>query len=372
MHIPPFKLERFLARHEFEVPYFLCGSDCESLSVGDLLALDPGADEAFRNLRLGYTESQGDPRLCEAIAGLYAGMNPDDILVFAGAEEGIFVFMSSFLKPGDHVIVQFPTYQSLYEIARARGCDVTFWRMNEDSGWDLDLEDLNRAIRPTTRAIVINTPNNPTGSLMKREVFDGLVDIAREQGIYVFSDEVYRYLEHDPSARLPAMADVYEKGVSLGVMSKAYGLPGLRIGWIATRDADLLQDMQQYKDYTTICSSAPSEFLSTIALNHHEELVARNLNIIMGNLSLLDAMFGRWNGIFEWVRPEAGSIGFPRLTGDRHIEEFCNTLVERYGVLLLPGTVFDYNANHFRIGFGRQNMGECLIWLERYLEERVQ
>ena len=370
MTLPPFKLERYFAKYEFNAEFLLCSSDCEAMSIADLLALEPGSAEKFQSTWLGYTESPGDPGLRSCIAGLYASMNPDDILVFAGAEEGIFVFMNAVLSPGDHVIVQYPTYQSLYEIARAQGCEVTCWRMNEDSGWDLDLEDLKMAIRPTTRAIVINTPNNPTGSLMKREVFDGLIDIARDHGIYVFSDEVYRFLEHDPRTRLPAMADAYEKGVSLGVMSKAYGLPGLRIGWIATTAVDLLRDMVQFKDYTTICSSAPSEFLSSIALNHHEELVARNRGIIMGNLSLMDAMFGRWNEVFAWVRPVAGSIGFPRLLADQHIEEFCSELVEGYGVLLLPGMAFDYDSNHFRIGFGRQNMAECLVRLERYLEER--
>jgi aspartate/methionine/tyrosine aminotransferase len=371
MHIPPFKLERFLARFEFEVPYFFCGSDCESLSVGDLLALEPGAVDEFRDLRLGYTECRGDPRLRSGIAGLYVERNPDDILVFAGAEEGIFVFMSAVLEPGDHIIVQYPSYQSLHEVARAQGCEVTYWRMDEASGWSLSLEDLAGAIRPTTRAIVINTPHNPTGAQMKREVFDGLIDIARDHGIFIFSDEVYRFLEHDPRIRLPAMADVYEKGISLGVMSKAYGLPGLRIGWIAAMDSDLLQNMLEFKDYTTICSSAPSEFLSSIALNHHDELVARNLRLIEKNLSLLDAMFVRRDEVFAWERPVAGSVGFPKLLGDQHIEEFCSDLVERCGVLLLPGMVFGDESNRFRIGFGRQNMGECLARLEHYLEERV-
>ncbi|MDG6257149.1 MAG: aminotransferase class I/II-fold pyridoxal phosphate-dependent enzyme [Methanomicrobiaceae archaeon] len=370
MHIPPFKLERYLSRYEFDVPYFLCGSDCESLSVGDLLALEPGAEEAFRNLRLGYTECPGDRRLRSAIAGQYAGMDPDEILVFAGAEEGIFIFMNTVLGPGDHIIVQYPAYQSLHEIARAIGCQVTYWRMNEDSAWSLDLDDLVRALRPTTRAIVINTPNNPTGSLMERDLFDGMIDIARDHGLYIFSDEVYRYLEHDPRARLPAIADVYEKGVSLGVMSKAYGLPGLRIGWIAAKDADLLQNMLQLKDYTSICSSAPSEFLSLIALHHHDELVARTMAIIEGNLSLVDGMFARWSEVFAWARPVAGSIGFPRLLADQHIEEFCDDLVGRCGVILLPGTAFDDDARHFRIGFGRLNMGDCLVRLEQYLEER--
>lgn len=367
MNIPPFKLERFLAQYEFEVPYFLCGSDCEAFSVGELLALEPGAEETFRNLRLGYTESRGDPGLREAIADRYAERNAGDILVFAGAEEGIFVFMNAVLGAGDHIIVQYPTYQSLYEVGRATGCEVTPWRMDEESGWSLDLDDLKEAIRPTTRAIVINTPNNPTGSQIEREVFDGLIEIARDRGIYIFSDEVYRFLEHDPARRLPAMADVYEKGVSLGVMSKAYGLPGLRIGWIATPDGDLLEKMVAFKDYTTICSSAPSEFLSLLALNHHDVLVARNLAIIEGNLSLLDAMFGRWKGVFEWVRPQAGSIGFPKLPGERQSEAFCTVLVERCGVLLLPGEVFDY-GHHVRIGFGRKNMAECLARLERCLE----
>jgi len=366
MKLSPFKLERYFAKYEFNVRYMLCGSDCQSFTIKELLALEPDASERFQGHWLGYTESPGSPSLRQEIARIYTAISPDQILVHSGAEEAIFLFMHAVLNPGDHAIVHFPCYQSLLEVALGIGCEVTLWTAREQDGWALDLNELERSLRPNTRAIVINTPHNPTGYLMSHADYQALNHIAQARGIVLLSDEVYRESEYRPEDRLPSACDLNESAVTLGVMSKTYGLPGLRIGWIATQNQSILNKMAALKDYTTICNSAPSEFLAELALRHRETLVARNLSIITRNVALLDEFFARHAERFVWLRPKAGPIAFPRLVG-QDVEAFCSDLVTSTGVLLLPGTVYDDNGNHFRIGFGRQNLPEGLEQLEAYL-----
>jgi len=223
-----------------------------------------------------------------------------------------------------------------------------------------------RLLRPETRLIYVNTPHNPTGSHMTHEELARVVEIARGCGAVLFCDEVYRDLEHEPELRLPAACEAYERAVSLGSMSKSLGLPGLRLGWLASRDRELLASVLDLKHYTTICSSAPSELLSTIALRHRRTLLDRNLEIVHGNLELLDDFFERRDNLFAWVRPPAGPIGFPRLAGDVDVEQLCASVVASAGVLLLPGAVYD-EPRHVRVGFGRRNMPEALARLDEYL-----
>jgi aspartate/methionine/tyrosine aminotransferase len=368
MNPSPFLLERYFARYEFSARYLLCSSDCESLTIADLLALEPGADNAFKNHWLGYTESLGAPSLRREIAKIYETIEAEHILVHAGAQEAITLYMQAVLQPGDHVIVHWPGYQSLYEIPKSLGADVTFWEAREENGWALDFDELKRIIRPDTRLIVINTPHNPTGWLMSRAEQTALSLLCRERSILLFSDEVYRELEHDPQDRLPAACDLDPNFTSLGVMSKTYGLAGLRIGWIATRNADIYHKMAALKDYTTICNSAPSEFLAELALRHRQQLAARNLGIIQHNLSLLDNFFTRRADLFSWIRPKAGPIAFPKLLRGE-IDEFCDKLVHESGVLLLPGSMYGYHGGHFRLGFARQNMPAALEKLDQFLNQ---
>jgi aspartate/methionine/tyrosine aminotransferase len=368
MRIPRFKLERFFADYEFNVEHLLCGSDCESVSIAELLALEPGAEEQFHRHWLGYTESDGSPLLREAICGLYETMTPSDILVHAGAEEAIFTLMNAVLGPGDHIIVHSPCYQSLSEIARTIGCEVTLWGAQEAKDWALDLDELREAICSRTRLIVVNLPHNPTGYLMPQDAFFHVSSIARENNILLLCDEVYRESEYDPSDRLPAACDLGPHAISLGVMSKTYGLAGLRIGWLATKNEDVLRQTAEMKDYTTICCSAPSEWLATLALRHRQSLVDRNLEIIRSNLKLLDVFFVNHAEAFSWIRPKAGAIAFPQLLeGD--VEEFTRALVSQASVLLLPGSLFDDLNNHFRIGFGRRSFPEALGKLSQFLRK---
>jgi len=372
MHLNDFALERFFARWEFRAELLLCASDVEGWPMAELLELASEEDRRrWDDLRLGYTESPGDPPLRAAIAGLYDRVSADDVLVFSGAEEAIFALHNVLLEPGDHAVVIQPAYQSLAEVARAAGAEVTRLELRESDGWRLDPDEVRAALRPNTRLILANEPHNPTGALSDRATFDRVVKLAAESGGRLIVDEVYRFLEFDPADRLPAAADALPTGVSIGVMSKSFALAGLRIGWVATRDRELLARLAAFKDYTTICNSAPAEVLALIALRARDRVLARNRAIVEANLPLLDAFFHRWAGTFEWVRPRGGSIGFPRLLADIPIDRFAEDLVSQTGVLLLPGTVFGDPSNHFRIGFGRTNMPAALERLGSYAERTL-
>lgn len=367
MLLPPFKLERYFAKYEFQVAYTLCSSDCESVTIADLLALEPDARQRFEQLWLGYTESPGASTLRQEIARGYETILPEQVLVHTGAEEAIFLFMHATLCAGDHLIVHAPCYQSLTEIAASIGCEVTRWEARPENDWALDLEQVRTLIRSNTRGIVVNTPHNPTGYLMSQADYVRLNEIAQEHELILFSDEVYRESEYDAGARLPAACDINALAVSLGVMSKTYGLPGLRIGWIATHNSEIYERIAALKDYTTICNSAPGEFLADVALRHRAQLAQRNVKIITHNLELLDRFFAEHADRFSWVRPHAGPIAFPKLVRD-DADSFCRELVTRAGVLLLPGSLFDMTGNYFRMGFGRKNMPEALARLESFLE----
>jgi aspartate/methionine/tyrosine aminotransferase len=370
MQLPDFKLERYFARYEFNTKYLLCSSDCEAMSIADLLAIEPGAAEKFQQTWLGYTESQGSPTLRKEICNLYETLKPENILVHTGAGEAIFLFMHAMLNTGDHVIVHSPGYQSLAEVAPGIGCDVSPWLAREENNWALDLKELPKLIRKNTKLIVVNTPHNPTGYLMPRADYESLVRFTRENNLLLFSDEVYRESEYEPSMRLPAGCDLGEHVISLGVTSKTYGLAGLRIGWVATRNQAVYQKMAALKDYTTICNSAPSEFLAEVAMRHRQKLASRNLDIIKNNLTVVDSFMQRHTDLFSWVRPRAGSMAFPRLLkGD--VDSFCDELVHEAGILLLPGTTYGDTTNHFRLGLGRKNLPEAVARLEDFLSARV-
>jgi aspartate/methionine/tyrosine aminotransferase len=327
--------------------------------------LSPGSHNGLLECWCGYTESPGAPWLRQAIASLYQRTGAEDVLVTSCAEEGIFLLYHAFLRPGDHVIVETPCYESALQVARSTGAEVSRWERRYEDGWAHDLRALAGLVRPATRLLYLNQPHNPTGTLMARSAFEHVIGLARAHRLVVFSDEVYRELEHDPADRLPAACDLYERAVSLGSISKSYGLPGLRIGWLATRDADLREVVSVLKDYTTICASAPSEFLTALALRNRHVLLDRNLAIVRHNLPLLDAFFERHAETFKWVRPTASPIGFPRVTRIGDLARYCARLAT-IGVLLLPSSVYD-EPGHVRVGFGRANMPDALEILEATL-----
>ena len=374
--LPDFALEAYFSRWEFSAQHHLCASDIETLTLPELLALASDEDRsAWEELRLGYIETFGTPALRAAIASSYTALDAENVLVFAGAEEGIYIAMRTLLSADDHAVVVTPNYQSAESLPNAI-CDTTGVALDEANAWRLDLNAVEAALRPNTKLISINFPHNPTGKILERRDFDALIEIARRQGIYVFSDEVYWGIERTESQRLPQIADAYERGLSLNVVSKSYGLPGLRVGWIATQDPALLAPMERYKHYLSICNAAPSEALATIALKARERIFASNRALVNANLELLNAFFSEFSESFEWTTPDGGCIGFPRYRGPDGVESFCERLVNDAGVLLLPSSVYrsaltETPADRFRIGFGRRNMAEGLDAMRAHLLQQA-
>jgi aspartate/methionine/tyrosine aminotransferase len=364
-----FRLERYFAEREFSARILLGSSDPESMRLAELLELsDEDGRRRWDELWLGYTESQGLPALREAIAGQSAACGTADVLVFSAPEEAIFHVAAAVLEPGDHMVGITPAYQSSYEVPRSAGAEVTLVPLREDRGWALDLDELEAAVTRRTRLIYVNFPHNPTGAVLDAAGLRRLIGIASSCGAFLFSDEVYRGLEFDPADRLPAAADLYPRAISLGGLSKAYGLPGVRLGWTLCRDAELNQRMQAAKDFTTICAAAPSEVLALIAVRAADRLIGRSLARVTCNLRLVDEFVARRPDVVRWVRPRAGSVGFPELVAGMPVAEFCQRLVTEQGVLLVPGSMFEVATNHFRIGLGRASLPAGLAALGLFID----
>ena len=256
----PFALERYFAEHEFSVTFNLAASDCETLSMQALLELaSPQARSLWENLSLGYTRAEGLTELREVIAADYASGHPDEVLTVVPVE-GIYLCMRALVEPGDEVIVPWPAYQSLHEVAEASGASIKPWRpdlsLPVTSADFFSLETLRSLISDKTRVIVVNFPHNPTGATISHARWTEILELAAEVGAWVLSDEMYRGLEHAGVAdRLKAAYDSeYDRAISLCGLSKRHGLPGLRTGWIATRHKALMTQLKTLKDYTTICA----------------------------------------------------------------------------------------------------------------------
>ncbi len=369
MPIAPFKLERYFAEHEFKVKHLLSASDCESLALEELLQLaDDECLKLWHNLKLGYTESAGHPLLREEVARRYKNVAAENVMI-AAPEEAIFIAMHTLLHPGDHVITIFPAYQSLYEVARSRGCEVTSWEFQLNSAhWQLDLNQLESNIRQNTRLLVLNFPHNPTGYLPTVAELEAILSIARRRNLYIFCDEMYRGLEYEAEQRLPSICEIYENGIALSGLSKAFALPGLRLGWLVSQNKSWLDQWLSFKDYTTICSSAPSEILGIVALRSAAMIIARNLEIIQKNLGCAERFFGEHLDKFLWIKPQAGSVAFPKWKADTPVDDFCREVLARQSVMIVPGSIFDAAGNHFRIGVGRKNFAEALRRVQVFLQ----
>jgi aspartate/methionine/tyrosine aminotransferase len=369
--LEPFVLERYMAEREFRARRLLSSSDCESLRMAELVAeADVETRALWRDLRLSYTESQGHPLLRREIASLYRDVGHDQVLEVV-PEEGIFLAMTALLSPGDHVVVTSPAYQSLHAVARSIGCRISAWRPEDEESWRFDPARLRELVGGGAALVVVNFPHNPTGWLPGAAELTEIVAIASAAGAWLFSDEMYRLLEHEPGTTLPSAVELYERAIALGGLSKAFGAPGLRVGWLVARERSLLARLSELKDYTTICGSGPSEVLALMVLRARRRILDRNLALIRRNLAHLDHVMTGLTEILGWTRPRAGSIGLARLERDRSATELSQALMDETGMLLLPSTTFDFGDRHVRLGFGRADFTDGLDELAAWLRARA-
>lgn len=364
MKLPPFALERYFAPREFKASAQLSCSDCEALPMHALVA---DADEAsaalWQELTLAYQETRGHPLLRAEIASLYRGVAAEDVLACAPSE-GIFLAMSTLLVAGDRVIVTMPAYQSLFDIARGLGCTVDAWTTSQERGWRFDPAELRALLRGGARMVVVNFPHNPTGALPTSDEWREIVDMVDAAGAWLFSDEMYRFLERDPAHRLPAAVEVSERGITLGGLSKAFSAPGLRSGWLASRSPDVIERAAERKDFTTICGSGPSEVLSIMVLRQRARILAANAARVRANIEAA----AHAADVLSFAPPPAGCVALARVPGSA--TDLCDSLFRETGTLLLPSTVFDFGDSHVRLGFGRADFPRALDVLTTWSRSR--
>lgn len=364
MQIAPFSTEHFYALYEFNTPHLLSVSDCETVTAAELLAMSGRSLEDFGRLRLGYTESQGNPALREAIAATYTGVTAEAVIVLTSPEEGIYLTMRSILNPGDEVIVLTPAYDSLINLAEHISGNVRRWSLRpSEKGWALDLEGLESLVGPQTKMIVVNFPHNPTGFLPAFEELSAVVALAEKAGAWLFCDEMYRGLELDGRPSLPSAAELYERAIVLSGLSKVYGLPGLRSGWLVAADKAARDSLINWKFYTSICPPAPSEFLALAALEARQSLVGRSLALVERHVALAADFFEKHSNFFHWRRPQGSSVSLAELNVPSALD-YCHWLAKEAGILLLPGSCLGAGERMVRFGFGRATFPEDLAAYE--------
>jgi aspartate/methionine/tyrosine aminotransferase len=354
MQIRNFETEDFFAKYEFTKPYLISASDCESVSIAELIRLGGGSVEAFLQTKLSYPEMSGSENLRSEIAATYQSADPSQILVLGSPIEGIYLTMRALLEKGDHVVILSPAYDALFNVAEHVSGNVSRWFLtNDGKRWHLDFEQLEQLLTPKTKLLVLNFPHNPTGFIPSLAELDRILKIANQHGITIFSDEIYRGLEYGEN-RIPSLLDLDNKAIVLSGASKSLGLPGLRFGWLATKNATAYKKLHDFKIYTSMCSTQAGEYLGLMALRAAPQLVKKNLAIIKQNLLIAEKFFAKWNDRFAWLKPMAGSVSLMKLK-QGSAEAFCLEMADHHGIVLLPAKFMGYEDSFARLGFGRTN-----------------
>ena len=352
MHIKPFAVEQWMNAHETTATWNIAETCVDSLRLDELLALTGDGDEVLRRLletKLTYGHITGSPELRAAIAALYGErIGPDDVITTNGAIGANLLAFFALVEPGDTVVCVRPTYQQLFSVPEALGAQVRLLSLREEDGYLPDVDELRRLVDDSTRLIVLNNPNNPTGALIDEPQLREIVAVARARGAWLHCDEVYRMLEHAPGSTAPSVADLYERGVSTGSMSKSYSLAGLRTGWLAG-PPDLIERCLEVRDYTTISCGVLDDALALLALEHLDELLDRNLGIVRGNLAVVDEWLAGEPQLHH-VRPRAGTTTLIHYEHPVPSMDLCQALFDFNGAFVMPGAAFD-EEHSFRLGY---------------------
>ncbi len=351
MQITPFAVEQWMNEFETTCRYNLAETCVASLTIGELLEMTGERQrflEALLPLKMTYGAIEGSDRLRTAVSKLYAMQTPGNVLVAHGAIGANALVFQALVAAGDRVVSILPTYQQHYSLPESLGADVQRLSLRAEDGYLPDLAELRRLVTPGTKLITFTNPNNPTGSLMDPAMLAEVVRIAEGAGAYVLSDEVYRGTTQVGDELTPSVADLYRRGISIGSMSKAFSLAGLRLGWICG-PAEVLRAVEIHRDYNTISVGMIDDLLSSIALEHRDRILARSRRIVRENLATLD----RWmlsQDRLSYVRPKAGTIALLHYSFDIPSRDFCVRLLRDTGVLLTPGSTFDLE-HCVRIGY---------------------
>jgi aspartate/methionine/tyrosine aminotransferase len=368
MKINNFKLERYFAKHEFTAKYLLSSSDSDGYKLNYVLKNASDKElSLWEEMKLGYTESKGNPILREAILQYYK-INSIENVVVATPGELNFICMNVILESKDHVITVSPCYQSLSEVVKTIKCELSYWKPNPDN-WEFNTNDLKNLIKKNTKLIILNFPHNPTGSYLTLKQLNEIIAIAQKNDLYIFSDEMYHKLIIEPVQELPPISDLYKKGISLWGTSKSFGLAGLRTGWLVSQDIGFLRKVVAFKDYLSICNSAPSEILSIIALNNIDKFLFPIVKKIKANILSFKEFSDKHDIISSFIAPKAGSTSFAKLNIEQSSLEFSNELVSTTGIMTVPSEMFEHQGKYIRIGFGRKNLPEILKVFSQYLNE---
>jgi aspartate/methionine/tyrosine aminotransferase len=339
------ELEIWFDKYQYAVDYDIGESAVKTLSVKDV---DIDLDTVL--LRYGY--HSGHPDLRAVIAQQYPGLSGDQIIVMTGASEANFVVVSALVKPGDHVIIEHPNYPSLYEVPRSLGCDVSLLRLKFENQFKPDLNELERLITPQTKLVSMTHPNNPTGSMISEKDLRRIVDLVESYDTFLLFDETYRHMGSDDKL-LPPAASLSPNVVSIASMSKCYGLPGIRTGWLATSSPYILDSAVAIREQLSISNNSLSEQIALSVLRRKEEFLTGARGQIELNLELVADWMSKQSDI-EWVYPEVGVVCFPRIKKDLDVnpEKLYRLLAEKYRTFVVPGRCFEMGERHFRIGYG--------------------
>ena len=358
--------------------YNLSNSFAQPTSQAELerLATERGDDEliaAYRDHPLGYTPNGGSQDCRAAVAdAIFDDCRADDLLITAGGQVAMQTVAFALLDKDSHAVVFTPSYQSCQECPLHAGAAVTKVRLTRENNWDIDIAALEDACRFETKLILLNQPWNPAGTLISREKLEDIVDVARRcgaSGAWILADEIYRFLEHDDGARLPAVADLYEKGVSIGALSKPFGAGGASLGWIACRDADARQRFKDAMYYGTACVARASELQGIMVLRARDALLERNLGIVRRNLAIVERFLGENSDLFSYVKPTAGCVLFVEFKGPLTSTALGDALANE-GISIKPSYCFtddDSVDQYFRIGFGEEKVPAAIEALARFV-----
>lgn len=351
MKIKPFGVEIWMNEFENQCTFNLAETCVASLTVEQLLELSgKNADvlEDLKPMKLTYGAIEGSDRLRDAICTLYDHQARENIVVTHGAIGANALVHKTLVEPGDHVISVRPTYQQHYSIPESYGATVDILHLHPENAFLPDLNEFDRLIRPDTKMIAINNPNNPTGALMDVGYLNQFVEIARQSQAYVLCDEVYRGTSQTGDGFSPAIVDLYERGISVAGMSKTFSLAGLRLGWIAA-NRDVLEAVSIHRDYNTISVGMLDDYFSALALENKTRILERSRSITRGNLEILDAWI-QSEPHMSYVKPKAGTTALVKFDFQMSSRDFCVRLLEETGVMFTPGSVL-HMEGWVRIGY---------------------